>query len=241
MARNEFVDKVIILRQELNRLKQANSVEQQKVNGQLAHYGLLASFEGINLYADRVEGQGQIIKLTSNIEASVEASGSRFATSNGSRSTLTRTVVGYAVAGPLGAVVGAGNKKDRKDTVHDDRSLRVVIQSLDGCIDVAVNPDKAEGAHKFVTAVKNAVIHYSERMKNKSELEKKADEIVSAGSSAVEKKQKELDRLMETATTEDKMALRKYDRNRALLVFGIAILIIVGLYGFVMFIIADTR
>jgi len=241
MARNEFVDKVIILRQELNRLKQANSVEQQKVNGQLAHYGLLTSFEGINLYADRVEGQGQIIKLTSNVEASVEASGSRFATSNGSRSTLTRTVVGGMVAGPLGAVVGAANKKDRKDTVHDDRSLRIVIQSLDGCIDVAVNPDKAEGAHKFVTAVKNAVIRYSERMKNKSELEKKADEVASAGSSAVEKKQKELDQLMETATVEDKMALRKYDRNRVLLVFGIAILIIAGLYGLVMFIIADTR
>lgn len=240
MAKSEFVNKVIILRQEINRLKQANLVEQQKMDSQLAHYDLISSFSGINLYADRVEGQGQIIKLTSNVEASVEASGSRFATSNGSRSTLTRTVVGGMVAGPLGAVVGATNKKHRKDTIHDDRSLRIVIQSLDGCIDVAVNPDKAEGAHKFVTAVKNAIIHYSERMKNKSALEKKAEAVASAGSSAVEKKQRELDQLMGTASTADKIALRKYDRNRALLMFGIIALVIAGLYGFVMFIIANT-
>lgn len=181
MAENGFVDKVIALRQEISRLGQANSVDQQKVKSQLAHYGLIMSFGGIKLYTDRIEGQGQIIKLDSNVEASLEASGSRFATSNGSRSTLTRTVVGGAVAGPLGAMVGAANKKHRKDTVHDDRSLRIVIQSLDGCIDVAVNPDKAEKAHKFVTAVKNAVIHYPERVKNKSALEKKAGEIASAG------------------------------------------------------------
>lgn len=241
MARSEFVDKVVILRQEINQLKRSNAIDQQKMDAQLAHYGLLASFHGLNLYADRVEGQGQIIKLTSNVEASVEASGSRFATSNGSRSTLTRTVVGGMVAGPLGAVVGAGNKKDRKDTIHDDRSLRIIIRSLDGCIDAAINPDESEGAHKFVTAVKNAVIHYNERMKNKSALEKKADEMATAGSSAVERKQKELDRLMEHASTADKMALRRHDRNRALLVFGIFALVLAGLYAFVAFIIVDTR
>lgn len=238
MAQKEFIGKITALRREIKRLEQAKIIEQQRFNTELANYGLLATlntqFDTLQLYNDRIVGDGQTIKISPKIKAEVVTSGSRFATSGGSRSTLTRTVAGGVIAGPLGAVVGANNKKQRKDVIHDDRSLHIIIDAPDGYIDAPVDPNKIDAAHRFIAEVKLAIINRPKKKDSgKMKLAEQMHDAEKASDAAIEEKQKELDELIENASDEEVEELRRHEHETKMINLVAKILIMVVIVSIV--------
>ena len=174
----------------------------------------MASFCGVNLYRDRIIGDGRTIMLDSKVQAAVESNGEISYTTEvkggGSRPTLTRIAAGGLIAGPLGAVIGAtAQKKKKTETIvheHDNRIVRVTIASDDGYITAAGNGDLENQAHSFVTSIMNAVVDYPKIKKDlvahKAQLQKELEQIEKDNPAAGRKK--ELKELMSGLSEEEK-------------------------------------
>jgi len=235
--KNIFVQKVKTLKKEIKRLKTSGNPELKSARHELERLGLISSYAGAALYLDRIEGgNSKSLRLDSGIQAAVQSGGQVWTTTNvkggGSRPTLTRIGVGALVAGPIGALIGGAAQKKKKITtdvqVHDDRTLRLVISSKDGYIDVAGNPDDESGARDFVSSIMNAVVDYPKikgTLKPKQDtLKKKIAELES--NDELSKKEKELSKLMDSSSESDRAELKKYNRNRKLKIW----LIVLGVF-----------
>lgn len=222
MASIENISKIAKLQAEISKMKKqqksAYSAKQSELNG----LGLIDFFEGIHLYKDRIEADGRVIRLDSNVQAAIEANGQISYTTEvkggGSRPTLTRIAVGGLVAGPVGAIIGAtAQKKKKSKTItheHDDRVASLTIASDDGYISRSWNGDASEGRN-FVTSIMNAVADYP---KNKKGLEMRRKEL-QAELKELEKndelaqKEKELKELMSSVPQKERKQLSKLDKG----------------------------
>ena len=189
MLTEEKAAKIAALQKEIANLEKSSKAEYEAKQKELSDYGFLASFCGVNLYRDRIIGDGRTIMLDSKVQAAVESNGEISYTTEvkggGSRPTLTRIAAGGLIAGPLGAVIGAtAQKKKKTETIvheHDNRIVRVTIASDDGYITAAGNGDLENQAHSFVTSIMNAVVDYPKIKKDlvahKAQLQKELEQI----------------------------------------------------------------
>lgn len=239
--KNVFVQKVKALEKEIKQLKNSENYELKNAREELESFGLISSYAGVALYADRVVGgDSKPLRLDSGVQAAIQTGGQVWTTTDvkggGSRPTLTRIGVGALVAGPVGALIGGAAQKKKKITtdvqVHDDRTLRLVISSRDGYIDVAGYPDDESGARDFVSSIMNAVADYPKvkgTLKPKHDaLKKKVAEL--ENSDELNKKEKELSRLVDDASESDKEELKKHNKNRKVKIWLIAIGIFLALW-----------
>lgn len=96
-----------------------------------------------------VNGHGH--PLVEGITARIESTGDLHVY-RASRSTLTRTVAGGVVAGPIGAVVGAGIKKGSTRT-NDTRQLFLTVTGPGWQEVTQLNPDMGLEARQFAAAI----------------------------------------------------------------------------------------
>ena len=208
MISKEQVEKIEKIKKEINVLKKDN-LALEKQRNDLSKFKRIDGIGGITLFQNRVVGSGRTLSLDSEISAKVETSGqvsySVESSGGGSRPTLTRIVLGAAVAGPLGAVVGGAAQKKKKiksTTVqHDDRTLRIIISSDEGIIDANINPTLESRAREFARNVLNAKTDYPKLKKE------------------IEKEKKRLESLLSKMSDEDRRTLKKIEKETKLYFF----------------------
>lgn len=228
MISKEQVEKIEKIKKEISVLKK-DSLALEKQRDALSKFKRIDGIGGITLFQNRVVGSGRTLSLDSEISAKVETSGqvsySVESSGGGSRPTLTRVVLGAAVAGPLGAVVGgvAQKKKKIKSTTvqHDDRTLRIIISSDEGIIDANINPALESRAREFARNVLNAKTDYpklkKELEKEKKRLDKEIEDLRT--NSPIDKKEKELEALLSEMSDDDRRTLKKIEKETKLYFF----------------------
>lgn len=228
MISKEQVEKIEKIKKEISVLKK-DSLALEKQRDDLSKFKRIDGIDGITLFQNRVVGSGRTLSLDSEISAKVETSGqvsySVESSGGGSRPTLTRVVLGAAVAGPLGAVVGGAAQKKKKiksTTVqHDDRVLRIIISSDEGIIDANINPNLESRAREFARNVLNAKTDYpklkKELEKEKKRLDKEIEDLRT--NSPIDKKEKELESLLSEMSDDDRRTLKKIEKDTKLYFF----------------------
>ncbi len=202
----EKVAKIVELEKQLEETKQAtgNSLNEQIKS--LKDANLIAEYQNITLYKDRIEGDGRTISLKHDVQASVECGGQITYTpvlSGGKdRPTLTRVAAGGLIAGPIGAVVGmtAQKKQGFKTDVqtNDDRTVILTIaSSKEGYITRTLSGTEEAKARNFATQILNALIDFHKGSKGiLADIEKNEKEIKNLRKSdPVAALQKEIDAL----------------------------------------------
>jgi hypothetical protein len=102
------------------------------------------------LYEDRIETSGGTRHLTPELQAAVDTAGNL---AMGGRSTLTRMGAGAVIAGPLGLMVGAAAKKDKK---VDTRELYLLLQDSEWGAVIPCDPDKGQAVRQLALDIQAA-------------------------------------------------------------------------------------
>jgi hypothetical protein len=129
-------------------LKTANDIGKRKIASYRGRDGSVSLTE-----MTIVTPQGTF-NLNQSVNATVDTAGN-LATS--SRSTLTRIAAGGILFGPVGAIVGGVAKKNR---VHDNRELYLMIEGEGFAGLITCNPDDGQKVRQFATAVKQATLNF---------------------------------------------------------------------------------
>lgn len=213
---------------------------------------LLGTFSGVALYKDRIEGDGRVIPLGSDVQVALESHGEISytpLTSGGTaRPTLTRMAVGGMIAGPLGAVIGGTAQKQKgiKTTVqtNDNRTVVLTIASEKNGYITRTAPGMDEAAARdFVTKILNAKVDYPKFKQTIAADEAEAEQEIKElrKNDPAVKMQRELDSLLTTLPADQREAAAKLN-NEIGATSGIALVgIFVGLipfFGFIMPIVA---
>ena len=121
----------------------------------------LATFAKLKLFADRVSGSGGTLSIVEGADARVDTSGNVYSTtdvsSKGGGVSLAGAVVGGALAGAPGAIIG-GRKKTTVSTTsetHDERKLFVTVTTQSGQITEEGDASKEAEARTFAANVIN--------------------------------------------------------------------------------------
>jgi hypothetical protein len=110
----------------------------------------VGTFAGLTLTEAWLQTPNGNINLeTDQVRATVDAAGNVFAAQKGG---IGRAMVGGALAGRTGAIVGSTSRKSK---VHDMRELYINVESPSVCAVVKCDPDKGEQARQFVASVHN--------------------------------------------------------------------------------------
>lgn len=218
MSSQDILKDIVRLEEEISSMKAKNRSAIFLREKELNELGYIDSFKGITLYSDRIEGDGRVISLGSNVDANISESGSISYTTEtkggGSRPTLTRITAGALVAGPVGAIIGATAQKQKKTKTithqHDDRTATITISSKDGNISRTWNGDAAAG-RSFATKIMNSVADYP---KNKKFLESERKRIQGEienikKDSGIAEKEKELNGLLSQVPDKDRKNFEK--------------------------------
>lgn len=138
------------------REKQIKECEAEIERARNGFYGHVQTLGNIVLYGDRIVAEGKSIPLSGDLEIDVHSSGNVFSetTVKGGGTSIAGAVVGGAVAGPLGAVVGGRKGVKSKSEVQDERKLFVSIVSSDNSAVVELDPKMELDARKLVAETK---------------------------------------------------------------------------------------
>lgn len=119
-------------------------------------YGHVQTFGGIVLYGDRIVAEKKSIPLSDDLEIEINTSGNVYSetTVRGGGTSVAGAVIGGAVAGPVGAVVGGRKSVKSKSEVQDERKLFVSIVSSDNSAVVELDPKMELDARKLVAETK---------------------------------------------------------------------------------------
>ncbi len=108
----------------------------------------IGSFGGMALCENSLATPNGVINLeTDSVRATVDATGSVYAEQKGG---LGRAVVGGALLGPVGAIVGSTTRKSK---THDMRELYLCVESSMVSAVVACDPNKGPEARQFAAQV----------------------------------------------------------------------------------------
>jgi hypothetical protein len=117
----------------------------------------IASYRGkdgsVSLTAMTITTAQGTFNLDPSVNAIVDTAGN-LATS--SRTTFTRVAAGGLLFGPVGAIVGGVAKKNK---VHDNRELYLMIEGQGFAGLVTCNPDDGQKVRQFAVAVKQAALN----------------------------------------------------------------------------------
>ncbi|HWB39438.1 MAG TPA: hypothetical protein VG604_04360 [Candidatus Saccharimonadales bacterium] len=157
------------LRRQIRKLQSDPKIKELELA--IQNEGLLDGLGGISLYFDHVEKSGRKIMFSSPLDAQIQTDGNVYATSKtsggGSRPSLTRTVAGGLLLGPVGAVAGAATQKHGKittqTTVHDDRTVVIDIGGQGGYINEVLPYSQSSRARDFMTTVLNVSYDYRQQ------------------------------------------------------------------------------
>ncbi|MCL2362435.1 MAG: hypothetical protein FWC73_11560 [Defluviitaleaceae bacterium] len=226
------------------------NAEINNIKAELKEVGRIASYAGIHLYVNHIV-EASPIPLDSEIEAYVESGGQIWTETHisggGARPTFTRAAAGALIAGKgnrrAGVLLGANVQKHRditsSTTIHDDRTLRIIVNSDAGHIDMPGNPKDEDGARSFVSKILNTAIYYKN---NKREVESELsvtketlnDKIAALeNSEELKMLQHNLDAHVQCASNTEFEELIKYQNQRGIwkiwMVFNMLCWIILGI------------
>ncbi len=128
-------------------------------------YGHVQTFGGIVLYGDRIVAEKKSIPLSDDLEIEINTSGNVYSetTVRGGGTSVAGAVIGGAVAGPVGAVVGGRKGVKSKSEVQDERKLFIsIVSSIDSAV-VELDPKMELDARKLVAETKRQIKTLSSR------------------------------------------------------------------------------
>ena len=199
------------------------------------------TYAGISLYNDRVVFGGTVMPFTYPVTAHVETSGNVYTSTEVSGKTggfgVGRAVVGGALFGPVGAVVGGATKKGKVSsttTTHDERRLFITISSPQGQITAEGKPEEEASARDFVSAVVSYAASYNakaaayngecKRLNDSLSAQKEALRHIETDVSAIEAARKDtaqvdeakasLEAIMGSGSDDDRSALTAYEKKK---------------------------
>ena len=96
------------------------------------------SYEDLDVYLDYINYRGQVYPLDEQTTTEISSSGNVYTTTDVKSKngvSLGGALVGAAIAGPIGTVVGGKKTKVKTNTtVHDDRKLFLTVNTSKGSI-----------------------------------------------------------------------------------------------------------
>ena len=208
----------------------------------------LKSFAGIDLYLNHIDFQNRTYALNEYTKAEVSTSGAVYMTMTSKGRTgisVGGALIGGAIAGPLGAVVGGVTRKnDIRSEKHDERSVYLNVETNDGVFVSEVKVSDEGKARTFaadiLTAAKNVEWEYDralraiETARTDLDTARRDHQEIDACTAVLKDKEDALQYLIDTASSEEKAALtkRNQDRRKGMILGGItAVILLLGIFG----------
>ena len=208
----------------------------------------LKSFAGVDLYLNHIDFQNRTYALNEYTKAEVSTSGTVYTTMTSKGRTgisVGGALIGGAIAGPLGAVVGGVTRKnDIRSEKHDERSVYLNVETNDGVFVSEVKISDEGKARSFaadiLTAAKNVEWEYDralraiETARTDLETARRDQQEIDACTAVLKDKEDALQYLIDTASSEEKAALtkRNQDRRKGMILGGIAaVILLLGIFG----------
>ena len=206
------------------------------------------SFAGIDLYLNHIDFQNRTYALNEYTKAEVSTSGAVYTTMTSKGRTgisVGGALIGGAIAGPLGAVVGGVTRKnDIRSEKHDERNVYLNVETNDGVFvsEVKISDEgKARSfAAEILTAAKNVEWEYDralraiETARTDLDTARRDHQEIDACTAVLRDKEDALQYLIDTANSEEKAALtkRNQDRRKGMIIAGIAaVCLLIGIFG----------
>ena len=211
------------------------------------------SYEDLDVYLDYINYRGQVYPLDEQTTTEISSSGNVYTTTDVKSKngvSLGGALVGAAIAGPIGTVVGGKKTKVKTNTtVHDDRKLFLTVNTSKGSISCECNPDDENIVRELAANIRTMALHADTAVATvRQQIEAKEHEIsdgkalllearndhsaVNAAKDNVTQKEKVLSNLKANASSSELAELEKNVANKKKLkiiigaVAGILLLII---------------
>lgn len=140
------------------------------------------SYEAVDVYLDHVTYLGHSYPLDEHTTTEISASGNVYSTSDVSSKngvSLGGALIGAAIAGPIGTVVGGKKTKvETKTTVHDDRKLFLTVNTSKGAFSCECDPDDEAEVRELAANIRTMALHADTAVETvKRQIEAKEQEI----------------------------------------------------------------
>ena len=193
------------------------------------------SYEDLDVYLDYINYRGQVYPLDEQTTTEISSSGNVYTTTDVKSKngvSLGGALVGAAIAGPIGTVVGGKKTKVKTNTtVHDDRKLFLTVNTSKGSISCECDPDDENIVRELAANIRTMALHADTAVATvRQQIEAKEHEIsdgkalllearndhsaVNAAQDNVAQKEKALSDLKANASTSELAELEKNVANK---------------------------
>ena len=121
------------------------------------------SYEDLDVYLDYINYRGQVYPLDEQTTTEISSSGNVYTTTDVKSKngvSLGGALVGAAIAGPIGTVVGGKKTKVKTNTtVHDDRKLFLTVNTSKGSISCECDPDDENIVRELAANIRTMALH----------------------------------------------------------------------------------
>lgn len=140
------------------------------------------SYGAVDVFLDHVTYQGHSFPLDENTTTEISASGNVYSTTDVKSKngvSLGGALIGTAIAGPIGTVVGGKKTKVKTDTtVHDNRKLYLTVNTSKGAFSCECDPDDETGVRELAANIRTMALHADTAVATvKGQIEAKKKEI----------------------------------------------------------------
>lgn len=193
------------------------------------------SYEDLDVYLDYINYRGHVYPLDEQTTTEISSSGNVYTTTDVKSKngvSLGGALVGAAIAGPIGTVVGGKKTKVKTNTtVHDDRKLFLTVNTSKGSISCECDPDDENIVRELAANIRTMALHADTAVATvRQQIEAKEHEIsdgkalllearndhsaVNAAQDNVAQKEKALSDLKANASTSELAELEKNVANK---------------------------
>lgn len=182
------------------------------------HTSMLEMCGSVVLYEHGIQVGSSFYNWNQDVTITVSSSGNIYSTQKitGGGVSIPGAVVGGALFGVAGAVIGSRKKVKSKEVVHDNRSLIVSASSAEDGSSASVNPDKEAKLRGLLSRVESVKRRYPDLMKEYiprlEQLEQEREQVKEKYTAQLDEYDKELERIAEQEQEELSTAQQVFDQ-----------------------------